>query len=348
MITNFYINIKDPMVTDSWVLTVYTSEGYAIDQIKSGLSLKFVCTAPCLTCVANGATLQDSKRCTSCNTITKDIILYKETCIARCPARTFYDDSTYGCKDCNSNCLECNYENGNECTSCDPKGSAPFLDGVVCKATCPFGTYADRDLHKCMPCQAPCQSCNSGPLDCNTCDFKSKKRYFEAGKCLTGCDPGYTVPLDRTDFLCVECDPNCETCAIDPKNCLTCKPKGAAFLSLHDNTCHAACPAGITVGKPGVEKHCQTCTGKCQTCHGKPDFCTSCAKEFSLDEAAGECVRDCAESKQGNKVIKHQTRVALDGKCVNCASPCATCETTKDYCLTCEAGLVMHEYKCLQ
>ena len=86
------------MVTDSWVLTVYTPDGYAIDQLKSGLSLTFVCTAPCLTCVDDGAgSNQNSKRCTSCNTVTKDIILYKEKCIERCPAKTFYDDSTYGC-----------------------------------------------------------------------------------------------------------------------------------------------------------------------------------------------------------------------------------------------------------
>jgi proprotein convertase subtilisin/kexin type 5 len=284
------------MVTNSWILTAYTPDGYAIDQIKSGLSLTFVCTAPCLTCAGDGDTKQDSERCMSCNTVTKDIILYKSKCIDRCPAKTFYDDSTYGCKDCNPNCLECDYHNGNECTSCDPNGPAPFLDGVVCKDVCPFGTYADKVVHKCMPCKAPCQSCNSGPLDCNTCDFKSKERYFQTGKCLTGCDPGYTVPLDRTDFLCVPCDPNCETCVIDTKNCLTCKPKsGKPYLSLFDNSCHDSCPKGITVNKPGVEKHCQTCAGKCQTCKGKPNFCMSCAKEFMLDEAAGECVRDCAD-----------------------------------------------------
>ena len=189
-----------------------------------------------------------------------------------------------------------------------------------------------------MPCQAPCQSCNSGPLDCNTCDFKSAKRYFQEGTCLTQCDPGFTVPLDRTDFLCVKCDPNCATCLIDTKNCMSCKSKGAMFLSQHDNTCRDACPVGITVPTPANDKICEVCAGKCQTCSGKAEFCTSCAKEFYLDEAAGECLRDCS---------KDETRVALNGKCVNCESPCATCENNKDYCLTCEAGFVMHEYKCI-
>ena len=50
MITNFFINIKVPRVTNSWVVTVYTPAGDAIDQIKSGLSLEFKCTLPCLTC----------------------------------------------------------------------------------------------------------------------------------------------------------------------------------------------------------------------------------------------------------------------------------------------------------
>lgn len=65
MITNFFINIKVPKVTESWVVTVHTPAGDAIDQIKSGLNLEFKCTVPCLTCGTD-----DTTRCKSCNTIT--------------------------------------------------------------------------------------------------------------------------------------------------------------------------------------------------------------------------------------------------------------------------------------
>jgi len=42
------------------------------------------------------------------------------------------------------------------------------------------------------------------------------------------------------------------------------------------------------------------------------------------------------------------TRVEKSGQCVDCQFPCATCEGEPDYCLSCEEGLLMHDYACIE
>lgn len=76
-------------------------------------------------------------------------IFYKSKCYSRCPITTFYNANQYGCQKCNSNCLECSYTNGNECTRCDPRGLFPYLHGSVCKTTCPYGFYEDDKTNTC-------------------------------------------------------------------------------------------------------------------------------------------------------------------------------------------------------
>jgi hypothetical protein len=38
MITNFYVDISEPMTTKSWVVTVFTEDDFFIDWIGSGLT----------------------------------------------------------------------------------------------------------------------------------------------------------------------------------------------------------------------------------------------------------------------------------------------------------------------
>ena len=168
--------------------------------------------------------------------------MYDRKCYDVCPGGTYYDDTTYGCKKCNEMCLDCEQTNGNECTSCNPFGKFPFLDGTVCKADCPFGTYGNYTLGKCVACEAPCQSCRKGPTDCNTCDIKSEEKYFQNGNCQTQCDSGYTVPLGFEDFICQRCHSNCLTCTGSLTYCTSCSPSGYSYLSLLDNKCEQSCP----------------------------------------------------------------------------------------------------------
>ena len=146
-ITNFEIFVSSPMVSESWILKVHTHDDHFIETRDQGLSLTFLCEAPCQTCKEGQPDV-----CTSCNTLTGKNILYEDICYERCPATTFYNQSEYGCQKCNPNCLTCSYENGNECTSCDPNGLFPYLDGLVCKAECPFGLYEDSTTNRCEPC----------------------------------------------------------------------------------------------------------------------------------------------------------------------------------------------------
>jgi hypothetical protein len=144
-------------------------------------------------------------------------------------------------------CLECDYYNGQVCLTCNPFSEFPFLDGVDCKATCPFGTYGDLAEAKCMPCLSPCQSCTNGPLDCNTCDIKSIDRYYQDGVCQSSCDDGSTVPLGMMDFTCQKCNANCGTCVGDLSFCTSCRSQGKTLLSELDNKCYSVCPPDITV-----------------------------------------------------------------------------------------------------
>jgi len=66
MITNFYIDVTEPMVTKSWGVTVYTDDDKKIDEVTEGLSLEFDCYPPCLTCADDGLR-PDPTKCHSCN-----------------------------------------------------------------------------------------------------------------------------------------------------------------------------------------------------------------------------------------------------------------------------------------
>lgn len=144
-------------------------------------------------------------------------------------------------------CLECDDYNGDICLTCNPFSDFPFLDGVDCKAKCPFGTYGNLETAQCEKCQAPCQSCTNGPLDCNTCDIKSVNSYYMNGVCQDKCNDGYTVPLGFEDFTCQKCNANCGTCIGDLSFCTTCKSTGKTLLSDVDNKCYSVCPQGVTV-----------------------------------------------------------------------------------------------------
>jgi proprotein convertase subtilisin/kexin type 5 len=274
MITNFFIAVTEPLTTKSWIVTVFTPEGDFIDRIGSGLQRTFPCFSPCETCSA-----ADPRSCLSCNALTSDkvLILYKNQCLEECPMYTYHDAAMYTCAPCHPNCLDCDRKYGDSCTSCKPNGPLPFLDGTACKAECPFGTYGDRRTNKCENCKAPCQSCVNSADDCSSCDISagSEARFFMEGVCKSQCEPGYTVPLRRKDFVCEKCSSNCATCAGDNNHCLSCKKDSKPFLSLLDNTCHDSCPPGLTVPVPGEPK-CTICSSVCNTCKDTPDHCTSC------------------------------------------------------------------------
>lgn len=151
MITNFYVDISEPMTTKSWVVTVFTEDDFFIDWIGSGLTQTFDCYAPCQTCYHDASPALPN-RCKSCNILTGKTILYDRYCWEQCPTQTYYDASAYTCKPCENNCLECEPENGNICLACNKAGTHPFLDGSNCKAKCPFGTYGNKITGECEAC----------------------------------------------------------------------------------------------------------------------------------------------------------------------------------------------------
>ena len=100
--------------------------------------------------------------------------------------------------------------------------------------------------------------------------------------CKNQCDDGYAVPLGNSDYICLQCDPNCNTCIGSLKNCLTCKDDSNPFLNLLDNTCKTKCPDNITLLTDQVNKICTGCDSICNSCNNLTSNCTSCQQGYSL------------------------------------------------------------------
>ena len=47
MITNFYVDISEPTLTQTWTMNVYTKDGYLTDAIGGGLEFIYPCSVPC-------------------------------------------------------------------------------------------------------------------------------------------------------------------------------------------------------------------------------------------------------------------------------------------------------------
>ena len=344
MISNFFTHVTRPLTTKSWQLTVYTENGKFIEKIEEGLDFTFHCFTPCYKC-AHEEVPPNPNKCYSCNHLTGKKIFYDNYCYESCPSGTYFDASAYTCRLCSPNCLECT-DNPYECVTCNVFGEYPYLDGTTCKAKCPFGTYGNKQLISiedkdrkgatgkaakkkvwtgmCLPCKAPCQSCVSGPDDCNTCDIKSKLPYFQKtpgvkeGKCQKICDSSYTVPIGYEDFTCQKCSSNCATCLGSLDNCITCPTSGRTLLSEKDNTCHAQCPTGVTVEVPG--KRCAACAGQCKTCKDDPAKCTSCVDGFYLYK--NKCLSKCELAVNGDGIDHFLVNKDADNTCEACDDSC--------------------------
>jgi len=109
-------------MTESFQISTYTTDGYLIDNITTGLELNFFCNHPCQTCNQTQAS-----QCFTCyNKATSDFTyLFEEKCLDDCPIGMYEVEANTvteivaTCDLCEYPCLTCDMAPGN-CTSCGP------------------------------------------------------------------------------------------------------------------------------------------------------------------------------------------------------------------------------------
>ena len=169
-------------------------------QCKPGyfLNLTSLACFPCNTTLKDCQLCSDSASCTQCNV---NFTVKSGFCVS-------------DCKTCIGGCLTCEGENCDICLSCQTGRS--LLD-KFCYISCPYNYYSiiNANLNnssECLPCHQSCKSC-SGPSDdhCLSCSISPDINYLQSKSCVSSCpDSGYYS--DTTNFLCLTCDPTCDTC----------------------------------------------------------------------------------------------------------------------------------------
>ena len=128
-------------------------------------------------------------------------------------------DHYIGYLGCDKSCLTCSGFTASDCTSCDPNGTLPYLNGSTCLGSCPSsyslisistviadnitynvstcgstcldGMYFIDDIYggSCEACDSSCATCN-GPLSINCLSCGSSDSFLWEGSCISGCPTG--------------------------------------------------------------------------------------------------------------------------------------------------------------
>lgn len=201
----------------------------------------------CYRCPMECAVCQYAAYCTLC---ISGYYLYAGTCVASCPITPVV---TYA--NVNGTCgtsLQCS------------AGYFALNSTKSCVTVCPSGYYKNTMTQTCEYCMKGCSSCNNYSicLACNsltalwdnyTCyPFCSRlQRYYYGSGCTSSCPAGTYLNLT----FCDACDPLCNTCELQPANCLTC----ADGLYLQNHLCVQSCPNNSRPMMSGGSLVCQAC-----------------------------------------------------------------------------------------
>ncbi|KRW99700.1 Insulin-like growth factor binding protein, N-terminal [Pseudocohnilembus persalinus] len=280
------------------------------------------CDTSCKTCYGDG-----SDNCLSCDTTYLNL---NDECVD--PCGTGYVGISGVCEQCDSGCETCDTSQDN-CLTCN-FGYFHYNVDNTCLTTCPDGYYPSNK--QCLQCDPTCFNCDwSTATDCTEC---TGTLYLYDSQCIATCPDGtYTNTASNT---CTICDSTCETCSGPADTeCLTCDTyyKGYYFYAdenrcLTKTQCESLSPDHVIdlddVDGENVSCIELICDPTCQTCDQNKYYnCLSCASPRYL--LYTQCVNTC---------LSYQFGDAATRTCMDCASECATCEFTDDYCYTCNDG----------
>ena len=191
-----------------------------------------ICTCPngffvnnnsqCTLCLNGCQTCNSTTSCIACNL---PLLLQETSCVSRC-LPGFYQ-AGFSCMKCSEGCSACNEQY--ICQICNA-GRLEF--NGFCPTSCPPGAVANADRTKCLPCNAPCLTCNEHPSQCTSCSACCGSLFNK--ECLTSCPVG----TFSSEGACKFCSFNCASCIGTNNTCTAC-PVGKI---LYNAACYDKCP----------------------------------------------------------------------------------------------------------
>jgi len=251
------------------------------------------------------------------------------------------------CQPCSAACSVCTSSAFN-CSSCQSvNGVAYFLSGSSCIISCPVGQYGRINDFTCVTCATGCASC-TGPssTDCQSCQNAGGTNYYLVSNtyfCDTGCPDGQYA--NSTNFKCMLCSSECQTCETTSRNCLTCGFSQYGFnLFFYNNQCLQTCPGGYWPNTSG--NTCDACDSACLICTNSTlTSCTTCGNVtgtvYYKYTKANTCNTTCPDGEF--------TSASIPNYCQLCSVNCVTCSGTAENCTssTCAANFFFYNYSCL-
>lgn len=139
--------------------------------------------------------------------------------------------------------------------------------------------------------------------------------------------------------MCQRCNDSCQTCEFDSLLgfvvCISCQP--SYYLdSRNEFKCTSSC---IENQYPDTDSRtCKNCSVECVQCTGPlPTDCQQCNDTYYLYKPLMQCITTCPGGYVG-----------IGRDCLQCKSPCKTCNETQEKCLTCVLGTFYHNNGCYQ
>lgn len=294
----------------------------------------------------------------------------------------FFNSHNSTCTPCDPTCSSCFGPSASSCTRCvSPKAllSTGHTDNNTLDASC-----VDVDPNTGV-CSSPPGSllflmnqskgiCEPAPHLCSAATIPGfsllhPESTSSAGAVCSACAPGALLLPDQPDGAvgkcvgvcphgtyndlrghCSQCPAGCSTCNITEDGahpqCQTCA-NPSSFL--FEGTCVDVCPTGTFAGVTANEtpktpkgvNSCFPCSASCGDCTQSPTSCRTCPKNRpALDPATQTCALACPKGKFADP--------NAGGRCSLCEATCASCSGAgSGDCLSCKAGDVLQEGKCL-
>ncbi|KAG7499791.1 proprotein convertase subtilisin/kexin type 5-like [Solea senegalensis] len=248
-------------------------------------------------------------QCLSCNL---RHLLLNSTCVDKCPAGYYEDETGQKCEPCHPSCDTCVGKHSHECLTCKVH---LFREGKECVKTCRQSHYGNVGSGMCEKCDPSCGECVGGRDDsCLSCAVGLVYMRKE-GRCLPSCPQGFYH--DATHKSCEPCHASCRTCSgKDSQSCDSCY---TGYL-LSEGTCESMCDIGQYPVVKGSLHACEDCDYSCLECRGPgATDCTMCPAQAIL-EAGGRCLLCCRHEDDEEDTTQQQQQ-----DCCNCTETRGEC-----------------------
>ncbi|EAR87439.2 transmembrane protein, putative (macronuclear) [Tetrahymena thermophila SB210] len=286
-----------------------------------------------------GCSICTSTTCSQCQNSNEFFDPVAKICTSQCVYGANPSSPFSQCQTCtNLKCKACQTINLNQCTSCDPKSSYPYLQDGNCVEKCSSKYYQNGD--QCVLCSTKfpnCSTCTTS--NCISCD----SNYYlntDQQTCTLSCPSkqyqtnigGVNICKNCLNSTCLTCDPT------NPLNCLTCDQSSNSKY-LENNQCNLSCSA---TNYADLNNKCQICDSLFQNCQKCTlSQCQLCKNGLYLDLQTNKCSNLCPDFKYTDQSTM---------SCKLCSQPtqCIQCDAKfPDQCLKCAKPYFLLNKQCI-